>query len=199
MYAKFPLFQGHLDFSRHYWQAVALPGDQVIDATCGNGHDTLTLCQLVLTKGSGKVYALDIQENAITETSKLLHAELDKELHQQVHIIQGCHSSFPKEIQPKSIKLIIYNLGYLPKGDKTKTTVTEITLKSLSAARELVTDGGLISITCYPGHDEGAREETAILDYALALDPQQWSCTHHRWLNRKKSPSLLLLQKSVSN
>ena len=36
-----------------------LPGDAVIDATMGNGHDTAFLCRAV--GPSGRVYAFDVQ------------------------------------------------------------------------------------------------------------------------------------------
>jgi tRNA1(Val) A37 N6-methylase TrmN6 len=196
--SQFALFQSHLDLAIHYWTRLLKPGDMAIDATCGNGWDSLTLAKICLTPSKGKIFAFDIQATAIEATQKLLSQELSNALRARVEMIHGNHTSFPTEIEHGSIQLIVYNLGYLPKGNnKLLTTQTESTLTSLEQALKLLANGGAISITCYPGHPEGAREEKALLAFAETLDPHLWSCCHHRWLNRRQSPSLLLLQKSV--
>ncbi len=180
----FPLFKSHLDLAHHYWKQLVQPGDVVVDATCGNGQDTLFLASLQ----PGCLYALDIQEDALANTKALLGAVT------QVVFHRGCHSQFPEEIRPQTVKLFVYNLGYLPGGDKTLTTLSETTLLSLKRALDLVMPGGAISVTCYPGHPEGALEESKILEWVQGLDRRVWSCCHHRWCNRAKAPSLLLIQ-----
>jgi len=194
---SFPLFQSHLDLAHHYWQQNVQIGDRVIDATCGNGHDTLKLCQLTLSIDKGKVYAIDIQSQAIESTRIFLGTHLSLDLMKRVELQQYCHSSFPDAILPGSIKLIVYNLGYLPGGNKAHTTQLETTLKSLNQAQKLLTQGGIISVTCYPGHPEGAKEQEALVAYASHLSPREWSCCQHVWLNRSQAPSLLLIQKSM--
>ena len=197
MMTKFFLFQSHIDLAHSYWEQLVEPGDTVIDATCGNGHDTLILSTLALKEGLGTVYAFDIQEMAIKNSHELLSKNLKTEDFAQVKFIQESHADFPSIIQPNSVKLIVYNLGYLPGGDKHKTTLSEVTAQSIQKAMELVMPGGLISITCYPGHPEGALEEAYLLKLEAALDPKSWSCCHHRWINRKHAPSLLLMQKGI--
>ena len=197
MFKRYPLFHSHLDLAHHYWKSLVNPGDTVIDATCGNGHDTLVLAQTVLTSSEGKLFALDLQQKAIDSAKQMLSECLDKIIFNKVTFIKGCHSIFPREISPNSVKLITYNLGYLPGGDKTKTTQSETTLESIKNAQKLIQDGGAISITCYPGHEEGKKEEHHILTYCSTLDPKKWSCCHHRWTNRSNAPSLLLIQSSV--
>jgi len=188
-------FKSHLDLAHRYWQEVITFGDTVIDATCGNGYDTLTLSKLALKNDSGKVYAIDIQSCAIAKSKDLLINWLPKELLQKVFFVEGSHETFPNHIQENSVKLIAYNLGYLPGGDKALTTRTASTLNSLAAAQKLLMAGGIISITCYPGHPEGLAEESALLQYTEQLSSHLWNCCHHRWLNRLKSPSLLIIQK----
>lgn len=183
----YPLFQSHIDLAHSYWERLVLPNNTIIDATCGNGHDTLFLASL----NPGTLYACDIQEKAISTTKEKLG-----EHHQNVKFVLGCHSSFPEKIEEGSVKLIVYNLGYLPGGDKAFTTELESTLESIKSARDLIAPGGAISITCYPGHPEGAKEEEKLLEECSKLDPKKWNCCHHRWLNRKNSPSLLFLQHS---
>lgn len=195
--SAFPLFQSHLDLAHHYWNELVKSGETVIDATAGNGHDTLALASLPAFKEKmGLLIAMDKQASAIENTKQRLSDHLPKEQYAKIRLIQQCHSTFPDDLSHKSVKLIVYNLGYLPGGDKSLTTFAETTLQSLQAATKLVCPGGAISITCYPGHTEGFREEEAVLRFAATLDPKEWSCCHHRWINRKDAPSLLLLQKA---
>ena len=77
------------------------------------------------------------------------------------------------------------------------TTTADTTLKSIKKAQNFIQDGGLISITCYPGHTAGMEEEEEIIQYTSSLDPKTWSCCHHRWTNRRNAPSLLLIQKRM--
>lgn len=198
MYARYNLFHSHIDLSHKHWKALIKPGDTVVDATCGNGHDTLVLAKLALTDETGNVFAMDLQPVAIESCRQMLVNKIPKIHFDRIHFFEGCHSKFPKGIQPQSVKLIAYNLGYLPGGDKNKTTTAETTLKSVAQAMDLIQDGGLISITCYPGHQAGLEEELEILQFSTKLDPRIWSCCHHRWMNRRAAPSLLLIQKRIT-
>lgn len=189
MRAQSPLFQSHLDAAHEQWQKLIQPGDIAIDATCGNGHDTLLLAQL----NCETVHAIDIQESAIQNTRQRLQTHLPKEKIDKVHFYLRCHSKFPEMIAAESVKLIVYNLGYLPGGNKENTTKATTTLQSIQEAQRLLVKGGAISITCYPGHAEGKREEEMILNYLSALNPCEWSSTQLRWINRHKGPSLLFL------
>ncbi len=187
MRKTFTLFQSHLDLAHRYWSELLSVGDHVIDATCGNGRDTVILATL-----GAKTYSIDIQQNALNEAKLKVES---KGIAQLVTFIKGCHSKFPEEIESHSVKLIVYNLGYLPGGNKDVTTQVTTTLKSLEHALDLLVAGGMISITCYPGHEEGKREEEQLLYFCQNLSPREWSCCHHRWINRKLSPSLIILQK----
>lgn len=187
MKAQFPIFTSHLDLTKVWWAQIAQEGDWAVDATCGNGHDTLALSHLF----SG-VIGLDIQPEAISATTALLKAHGEEaELY-----CQG-HETFPSRTREVPIRLIVYNLGYLPGGDKGVTTRVETTLKSVEGAMDLILPGGMVSITCYPGHEEGAREATALLEIFESLDPAMWSCSKHAWKNRKNAPHILLIQKNI--
>lgn len=198
MRTGFPLFQSHLDLAHVYWSTLLKPGDWAIDATCGNGHDTLKLAECILEGGEGRLWAIDIQEEAIVSTRKLLESRYSQDQLKHIYYLLGNHQSYPETIEPGSIALIVYNLGYLPGGDKGITTLSSSTIDSLKKALILLKPGGAVSITCYPGHPEGKREEEEIAAWCRKLDPKQWSCCHHRWMNRREAPSLLLVQKSFS-
>ncbi|NGX38291.1 MAG: hypothetical protein K1000chlam2_01464, partial [Chlamydiae bacterium] len=111
----------HLDLAYEYWQKILRKDDWAIDATCGNGRDTARLAPLC----QGLI-ALDIQEKAIENTRLLLEGK--------AHLFRQSHETFPPLAYEKPIRLIVYNLGYLPGGDKDLTTRVESTLKSLQNA-----------------------------------------------------------------
>ncbi len=73
----------------------------------------------------------------------------------------------------------------------------ETTLASLKSALSLVSPGGLVSLTLYPGHPEGAAERTFLLDYVATLDPGEFIVSHTSWENRNAAPSLLIIQKNT--
>lgn len=181
----FSLFDNHLDLAHQIWKDLLIPGKLAVDATCGNGRDTL-----VLAETGADVVACDLQPEAIANTQQRLSA------HPQVTFVQRCHTELQPIIGKRPITVLVYNLGYLPGGDKSLTTRVTTTLKSVTSLLPHIEPGGVISITCYPGHAEGAREESAILAWAKTVSPQQWSCCHHRWLNRHQSPSLLIGKRS---
>lgn len=198
--SQFFLFQSHLDLAHSYWKDSLNNGDIAIDATCGNGYDTLALAQLIFDKTeqkNGQLIALDRQKAAIDATHARLKSVLPEDFMQHIYLLEQCHSSFPNHLAPESVALIVYNLGYLPGGNKSLTTERSTTLQSLQAALPLIKPQGSISITCYPGHEEGLHEENAVKEFAAALDPRDWSSCHHSWLNRKKAPSLLIIQKAI--
>lgn len=194
----FPLFQTPLDLAHTYWDRILQGGDLVVDATCGNGRDTAVLADLLEKRGGGNLYAFDIQQSALDETAKRCSSWLLPSSNVKLSLFKHCHSSFPEELLPATAGLIVYNLGYLPGGDKNVTTLTPTTLQSINEAMHLLRVGGLMSITCYPGHEEGRREEQLILEFAERLTPENWSCCHHRWVNRRNAPSLLLIQKGTA-
>jgi hypothetical protein len=188
---SFSLFQSHLDFAHKQWQELLTPDDTVIDATCGNGHDALALALLI---PQGRLFLLDIQQEAIASAESLLAAKLPKESCCHISFHKMCHSQIDEIAAPSSIKLIVYNLGYLPGKDKALTTRSATTLESIEKGLRLLSYGGVMSITCYPGHAEGAREFDAIYEYTKGLSPKEWSVSLHSWNNRQKHPCLFLIQ-----
>ncbi|MBS0622932.1 MAG: methyltransferase domain-containing protein [Verrucomicrobia bacterium] len=180
---RFSLFDGHLDLAHSLWHQLLKGGETVIDATCGNGADTRLLARLVGPEG--KVIACDLQEEAIASTKK------EVENCPWVIFKLGCHSTLNEPCH-----LAVFNLGYLPGGDKTLTTRVATTLTSVQQLSSMLLPGGCLSITCYSGHKEGALEEEALLEWGKALSRDTWSCSHMRWLNRRACPSLIILQKS---
>lgn len=194
MRSQFPVFSTPIDFSHMLWSDFLCKDDLVIDATVGNGKDTLFLAKTLMSKGGGKLIGFDIQKQAIENTHKTIGLELPSFL-SSIELIHSSHEIFPTYITTSSIKLVVYNLGYLPGADKSVTTLTETTIKSLTAAIDLLVDGGMISITLYPGHEEGMRESIAVDSFLKELDPRLFCITKHDWINRNLSPKVVILQK----
>ena len=157
-----------------------------VDATCGNGHDTLWLAEHF-----DRVYAFDIQQAAIDSTKKLLAA------HSCGNVTLFCENHAEiKRYVPEAPKVILFNLGYLPGGDKTVTTERETTLAALKEALELLTVDGLLSITMYPGHEAGKREHESILRWAAGLEKSVYHCVRTDMLNQPETaPEVLWITK----
>jgi SAM-dependent methyltransferase len=192
---SFPLFQTPIDLAHRLWLALLKPGDVVIDATCGNGHDALILAQAVLTADAGRLIGYDIQADAISATRQRLSASLTPEQLMRIELHCKSHRDLDDHLEESSVALIVYNLGYLPGSNKLLTTTRDTTLQSVRRALALIKSVGVISITCYPGHAEGAVEEEELLALCSQLQADMWSCCHHRWVNRRHAPSLLIIQK----
>jgi len=155
----------------------------------------MALAQLLAPALANKLFAIDLQQRAVQATKKRLAAFLTPQDAEAVAVLHQCHSYFPAHLHPSTVKLIVYNLGYLPGGDKQVTTQADTTLTSLHAAVPLITPGGAISIVCYPGHSAGKQELLALTAWMEQLDNNVWSYCHHQWPSRPYSPQWLFLQR----
>lgn len=182
-----------LTFAHTLWPRHLPAGGLAVDATAGNGHDTLKLAQIV--GQSGKVYAFDIQIAALEATRHRLEQHGAA---QQVQLIHAPHQNLPHHV-PHGIDLIVFNCGYLPRGDKTLTTQTEHTLTALQHSLAHLRQGGLLSIALYSGHAEGARETAAALTWAQRLHHRHFSVLHYAFINRPNCPPQLLLIEKNAN
>lgn len=176
-------------------QANLTAGDIAIDATAGNGHDTLFLAKQVGAKG--KVFAFDIQQQAINETHSRLSAEGSID---NTKLFQCSHSEMDAYIPSQyhsQIKAIIFNLGYLPGSDKTITTQTDSTLLALKKSVQLLAATGLISIIAYPGHPSGAVENNHLMQWCKQLNPEQFHIKIINSSDKITAPRLFIITKSA--
>lgn len=174
-----------LKISKEYMLKFVKEGQVVLDCTVGNGNDTLMLARCV--GSSGKVYGFDIQKEAIEKTKgKLACEKLDKHV---ILILDG-HENIDLHIKEK-LDFIIYNLGYLPGGDKRIITKKESTLVSLGKALELLKENGILLITCYIGHEGGLEEKNAVENFLMALDQKKYNVLKYEFINQKNKPPVL--------
>ncbi|KAH9617363.1 hypothetical protein KSS87_016204 [Heliosperma pusillum] len=166
------------------WKDVVKKGDIVVDATCGNGYDTLALAKLVIdtnNTNTGSVYALDLQQHAINATSRFLQSSLNP-LEEGDGIGQKAGAAAVGWCGDSrgGGGLVAFNLGYLPGGDKKIITKSDTTLQALKAAKEILLPGGVISVIAYVGHPGGREEYEIVQDFASGLPPETWSCSQSK-------------------
>lgn len=157
-----------------------------VDFTMGNGYDTLFLAQHT----NQTVYAFDIQKQAIDSTQKLLSQHDIK----NATLILDSHENFPHYIT-KSFDVGIFNLGFLPNGDKAITTKKETTLKTISLALEKIKIKGLLLLVLYPGHKEGKEESIAIEAFCSSLSAKDYDVLKYDFINKNNPPYILAIEK----
>ncbi|MBQ6439924.1 MAG: class I SAM-dependent methyltransferase [Mogibacterium sp.] len=161
-------------------------GDTVVDATCGTGQDTVVLARAVGSEGS--VYAFDIQKNA----HLLTEARLRSHGFNNVHPVMQSFVSMSEHIPEKSAAAVVFNLGYLPGGDHSITTTAAATLEGLGCALRTIRPGGIVTVVMCDGHEEGAEEKKAVLEWAESLAPKRFHVAYVSLLNQKNHPPEIL-------
>ena len=163
-------------------------GEVAVDFTMGNGGDTLFLSKTV--GPSGKVYAFDIQQEALDSTKAYLEANGAPD---NYTLICASHHRV-KEFVNEPIKAGMFNLGYLPGSDKKITTMRSTTLPAIEAAISLMAPDAIILIAVYPGHAEGAEEGKLICDYLSSLSRYKVCATKINILNSPTSPFFIIVE-----
>lgn len=156
-----------------------------VDCTLGNGHD----CDF-LRKKFKKVFAFDIQEEAVKRYKEFQY--------DNVQCICDSHENIKKYIF-ENIDVAMFNLGYLPGGDKAITTTHESSIKAIDSALSLLNEGGIITLAIYHGHNEGKVEKEKILRYLKDIDSKRFGVMLHTFHNRSKiAPLLIVIEKKLS-
>lgn len=166
-------------------------GDCVIDATMGNGNDTLFLARCV--GPTGYVYGFDIQVQAYEHTwERLIHERVAME---QVSLIVQSHDKMESLIPDRMhgyVAAIMFNLGYLPGGEQSLITRTDTTIEALNASLRLLRSGGILTIVLYPGHQGGDEEAVAVHSWATKLLHKSYQVTAYQYLNATTVPPYLI-------
>lgn len=175
---------------------VIQPGDFVIDATVGNGYDTVFLAQAVGDTGS--VLGFDVQIQALENTRRVLQ---EHNLQGRVRLLLQSHNELIHYISTdmcSRLKAVVFNLGYLPGSNKMLTTCSRATLSALNGALSQLMPGGVITVVAYRGHSGGAEEARAVLDWATQQDPAEFAVTVIKPpVPSEKSPLLVIINKRL--
>lgn len=174
------------DLAKDIIKKVVKKDDIVIDATVGNGNDTLFLCDLVGERG--KVYGFDIQELAIKRTEERLKKN---GLADRALLINDGHENLSKYVNQK-VTAIMFNLGYLPRADHKITTKYETTLEAVKQGIDLLATNGVMTIVIYPGHKEGMEEKEKLLEILSNFSQNVVNVLKMEFINQKNNPPLLV-------
>lgn len=181
------MLQAPLRFSHELLKKSIVPGDYVIDATVGNGNDTVMLARTV--GEMGKVYGFDIQKKAIESTKEKL---LLTGLLSQTVLIHDGHENINHYVEnSQQISAAVFNLGYLPKGNKSIVTKPETTISAIDQCLNRLRKGGLISIMVYHGHEGGQEEKEAVDRFVTNLSQDDYQVLEYKFINQKNNPPFL--------
>ena len=177
-----------LAFSKKLLKEVIDKNSIVVDATAGNGNDTLFLAKT----SAKKIYAFDIQGLAIENTTRLIK---ESELTDKCEVILDSHFEFDKYIDEK-IRAVVFNLGYLPNADHEITTLAETTLATIKKFLLHLEIGGRIVIVIYWGHKNGKVEKETLLNELQNLDQKQAEVLVYQFINQKNNaPFIIAIEK----
>ncbi|WP_026693594.1 tRNA (mnm(5)s(2)U34)-methyltransferase [Peribacillus kribbensis] len=179
-----------LPFARELLAKALAEGDIAVDATLGNGHDCIYLAGLV--GSAGHVYGFDVQKTALEKTAENLNK----------HALKGRTTLFlsghehVKELLPDSsfgkVKGAVFNLGYLPGGDKSIVTTPVTTIQAIEQLLEIMAPEGIIVIVIYHGHAEGALEKDKLLTYLGSLPQEQAHVLQYGFINQINNPPFII-------
>lgn len=181
---------GILPFARTLMSKALTDGDIAIDATLGNCHDTVFMAELV--GEAGIVYGFDIQEAAILSSQSRLK---ENNLINRVVLFQRGHE-YISELVPShhksKIKAAIFNLGYLPGGNKSVVTKPDTTISAISQLLNIMAPEGIIILVVYHGYPEGAVERDELLHYLEGLDQSAAHVLKYQFINQANNPPFIV-------
>lgn len=179
------MFLRVLNYAQHLIAERVKSGDTVVDATCGNGNDTIFLANLV--GPNGKVFGFDIQVEAISATNKKVE---ENNFTSSVECINDSHENILSYVT-KPIAAAMFNLGYLPGSDKEVITKSSSTVKALKAIFDLLSVGGIVTLVVYTEHDK-CQEAQSIEDYLQTLSQKNYQVLKYGFINQIHYPPYLI-------
>ncbi|WP_425448672.1 class I SAM-dependent methyltransferase [Dethiothermospora halolimnae] len=174
------------EIAKHIIDLKVKEGDVVVDGTVGNGYDTLYLASKV--GKCGKVYGFDVQQKAIDNTRDRL---VENKLLNRVKLIKDGHEKMFDYIKEK-VDLLIFNLGYLPKGDHSIITKPDTTISAIKQGLSLLNNNGILLVVLYYGHEGGEDEKKEVLKFLSNIDQKEFNVLKFNFINQKNKPPILL-------
>lgn len=184
-------FPTAVQWSHHLLEPRLHPGMIAVDATAGNGHDSLFLAQKILP--GGQLFIFDVQNAALTSTRQRLldhHIPLTQ-IHFHHHGHQHLSTTLPTELRGQ-ISVVMFNLGYLPGGDKSLITLADNSLSAIQQALDWLAPNGIVTVVLYPGHDGGRTEADLIQSYFQTLPTEYFESQKIAFLNYRPTTPFLL-------
>lgn len=173
------------EWSHELFKLQVKSGGLYIDATMGNGYDTLFLCELA-GKG-GKVLAFDVQEKAIMCTTRLLK---EYNVENRAKLYLDSHENMDQYAKPETVDGIYFNFGYLPGGDHKLATKPDTSVEAIEKGLKLLKKGAVMALCIYSGGDTGFEEKNQILEYLKNLDSRKYVVIVNSYYNRINNPPI---------
>ena len=180
-----------LPYAKTLLSSVINEGDIAVDATAGNGHDTLFLANLV--GETGFVYAFDIQQQAVDVTIQRLK---ENGLEHRARVILDGHEQLTKYVQ-EEVAGAIFNLGYLPGGNHDIITKGETTISAIEQLLSLLKIGGMIVLVIYHGHEGGKEERDAVIEFVKSLPQKYVHVLRYEFINQKNDPPFIIALEKI--
>jgi hypothetical protein len=184
----------------HFLSSRSYPDGVFVDMTVGKGKDLSFLVDLAAHR-LDHLMAIDIQDSALVQSAEFIKERGFDSGVESIQWRQGSHEYIHEwlldwPMAQKGVSLALYNLGYLPGSDKSITTQSASTLKSLEGLMPWICPGGGISLMVYPGHETG-RLESLEIDRFLEknIDTQIWHLWQMRRLGSWHAPYWIWMQK----
>ena len=175
-----------LPFAHTLLKQALKPDARALDGTAGNGNDTLMLARSI--GSGGKVWAFDVQEQALANTRMRLE---EAGIADRAELILDGHENLAAHIR-EPLDAAVFNFGWLPGGDKSCTTEAATSIRALTSALSLLKTGGVAVAVLYPGHEAGLHEAQVIEDWARQLPQDEFAVLHYGFINRRNRPPYLL-------
>ncbi len=166
------------------------PGGVYVDATMGNGNDTLFFCEMA--GKNGIVWAFDIQEQALRSTRSLLLKHGFKDgLHEgNLRLVRDGHQNMDRYLGKNSADAVCFNFGYLPGGDHAAATKPETSVTAIGKGLDILKSGGMMSLCIYSGGDTGFEEKEAVLSFVKGLPASEYTVIVNEYYNRVNHPPM---------
>lgn len=179
-----------VELCHEFLELHVTPGGLYLDATCGNGNDTLFLCRLA--GQNGRVLAMDIQQKAVDRTNKRL---TDAGYEKVGRAVLYDHAKLGELVQPGKVDCVLFNFGWLPGADHAVFSTADSSIPALEAALQAVRPGGVVSAILYSGAVIGTDEKQAVLAWLRALPLKDFTvlvCDFANWAETAPLPCFIL-------
>lgn len=161
-------------------------GMTVVDATVGNGYDSLHVLKIL--DRSGKLIGLDIDPLAIENTQRLLWENGYKD-YAQLYCTD--HQNLQQFVDVP-VDCILFNFGYLPGNKQRYTTIGSSSCQAVHAGLNLLKQGGMMILVLYTGHIEGSIESQMLGELVKALDQKKYHVFQLTYPNQVNNPPYLV-------
>lgn len=176
--------ENNIKYVRRYIEMFAKAGTTIIDATCGNGNDSLFLAEHY---PQSQIIGFDIQPLAIENSqNRCSHCN-------NVEFILDSHGNVDNYVQ-SNVSLAIFNLGYLPRGEQSITTIASSTITAIEKILARLVEGGGIIITLYRGQNN-VEETDTVLSYLRTINKDFYIVSMYDLINLNGNPFNVIIER----